>query len=411
MRRLKAKGLNRIQGRAADARPRATAKRASHRKPRPCRVSERKRFFAFDTVTGWYLSSRPYADGCDKKGEENTLSRRSGARSFLSREEAIEAILSIGCGRDFRFPFHNFVVVGEGEDEPQRDPFEMTEEPFPKSLTLKMLEGFVTTTNGWTKPRIGRINGEGALFIAKFASHTSIKHVTNECLTHRLYRYCGLSAPRSRLYEIRSRSGKLVETVLLSEYVEGKPLKDYLLGATEDELRGIGKKVLETFPLDSFVNNYDAYNNDNSLVDKDGNLWHVDNGSSLRFRATGGVMPWTKERTDPLDAMNGIYCMYNGDCRLKSPQLAKALSKMEKDEIERCWEAFGFKFRGLVKWCIPSEYRSPHLCKYAQDLDNLITKKHGRIEVPAVVESAYRGEDAEWQRPIRDEGYYDDFKW
>lgn len=403
MRRLKVKGLNRIQGRAADVRPRATAQRASHRKPRPCRVRERKRFFAFDTVTGWYLSSRPYADGWDNKGEENTLSRRSGARSFLSREEAIEAILSIDGNRDFRFPFHNFVVVGAGEEEPQRDPFEMPEEPFPKRLTLKMLEGFVTTTNGWTKPRIGRINGEGALFVAKFASHTSLKHIQNECLTHKLYRHCGLNAPRSHIYRVRFRGGK-VDHVLLSEYIEGKPLGEYLKSATKEELKHIGEEVLRSFPLDSFLNNYDAYNNDNSIVDGEGRLWHVDNGSSLRFRATGGVMPWTIAvgRTNPLDVRNGVYCMYNGDCRCKSPHLVAALSNVAKEDIEGCWGRFGFKFANLVRRFIPKGFRPPHIVQYAQELDRLIRDNGGRIEVPSIVESAYR---------VDEEGNYDESKW
>lgn len=385
------------------SRPKVEARRQSKRK----QSLPRRSFVLFDRKTGWYLSERPYADGWDC-GRENgyTLSRRDGALVFPSHEAALLAKFKV----DDQFMyggwrFHQFEIVVVGE-EPMLDREsipDLTDYGFPKEVKAYMLEGFMTTTNGWTKPKIGRLDGNGVMFVAKFASHTSLKHIQNECLTHNLYRHCGLNAPRSRIYRVRFRGGR-VDHVLLSEYIEGKPLGEYLKSATKEELKHIGEEVLKSFPLDSFLNNYDAYNNDNSIVDREGLLWHIDNGSSLRFRATGGVMPWTvtASRTNPIDDRNGVYCMYNGDCRVKSPHLEAVFSNMTKKAIEGCWGRFGFRFVNLVRRFIPKVFRPPHINKYAQELDNIIRRNGGRIEVPSIVESAYRGDD---------EGKYDDFNW
>lgn len=365
--------------------------------PKGC-LEPRMRFIVFDRSTGLYLSSRLGADGWDMKPCRFALSRRNEASLFWSKDAAESAVRSVsseyGCG------LHEWKVVGEHEECPPRT--DCSKVRFPRSLSAEDLKGFIPTRNGWTKPMVGRINGEGPLFIVKFASHTSEGHVRNEHLTHGIYRGCGLNAPRSRLYRLKSRDGG-GELVLLSEYIEGKPLCDCLLGATDDGRRMIAREILRSFPLDSFLCNYDSYNNDNALLDADGRLWHIDNGSSMRFRATGGMMPWTANRTDPSDARNGAYCLLTGDCRYKSPHLHQALDCIPKEEVEGSWGAFGMKFVAVVRKLIPAGYRSPGLYGYARRLDSAIANGEGRIPMPASRMDGMAYCECEWR--LKDDEY------
>lgn len=367
------------------------------------------RLVVVDLNTNLFLSTARLCDGYDYRPEPYTLTRLSEATLFTDYRSPKTAIGRLKnrfggprCHRWQVIPFAEAIAI-DTANQPAH--LNCLHSPFPKTITGAMLRGFITTKNGWTKPKVGQLNGKGPLYIAKFASHTSLNHILNENLTHSLYRSCGLCAPRSRVYRDILINGKR-DSVLLSEFVYGVPLRDALTKATPNRRETIAREVLKSFPLDSFLNNYDAYQNDNCLVDADGRLWHVDNGSSLKFRATGGPMPWTQNRINPSAADVGMYCIYSGACAWKSPQLGKALMDINEHRIERSWKTFPKTFSNLVRKSIPKVARPPFLMRYAEALDALIAK--GETALPKLVPSAFLNDE---HQETRYPGYYDGFQW
>lgn len=368
------------------------------------------RFVVMDGNTNLFVVTNTYCDGYDARTRPILVSRLSEATVFTNDRQP-KALLSRSKNRFGGTRCHQWEVIPYAEairrsTEAESRINNVARPNFPKTLTAAMLKGFITTRNGWTRPQMGRLNGKGPLFVAKFASHTSLGHILNENLTHALYRSCGLHAPYSRVYRnVRFGNGR-TDSVLLAQYIAGTPLRDALVGATTRFRETIVAEVLKSYPLDSFLLNYDAYANDNALIDRNGRLWHIDNGSSLNFRATGGIMPWIQNRTDPNDPHNGAFSIYNGECAWKAPYLAKALADINERRLETCWRRFGKTFEGLVARHIPKVARPPHLLSYAKALDALIAK--GSLKLHNVVPSAFLNDE----HPItRDPGYYDGFQW
>ena len=117
------------------------------------------------------------------------------------------------------------------------------------------------------------------------AKAPSPEHVRNEAAADQAYRRAGIRVPDCRIYE----EGGV--TYKLSEFIPGgKSLGDYLSSATPAQKKKALDQLAEGYPLDALFGNRDAYgtaNFDNILVDKDGNVWRIDNGSAFGFRARG----------------------------------------------------------------------------------------------------------------------------
>lgn len=117
----------------------------------------------------------------------------------------------------------------------------------------------------------------GNRFVVKAGA--SEEHVRNEQLADDLYRAMNVPVPNGRL---ATQDGKLYK---VTEFIEGRTL-DELSGA---ELEAAREKLRQHFAADVLLRNWDVIGmgGDNILVDKNGQVWRIDNGGALAFRARG----------------------------------------------------------------------------------------------------------------------------
>ena len=260
---------------------------------------------------------------------------------------------------------------------------------FPKSLTEGDLDGFRVTLNGSTEPFVGKIGH--TTFIAKRGTHTSDDHVRNEDLANRVHREQGLRAPQSRIYKVKGAKdtrtpaqkymdevngvkGPFSETVMLAEYIPNAVALD---AAWNDAKRNRDKakmdkirdEVLKAYPLESFLAGIDVFQNDNALVDDEGNVYFVDNGAAFDYRARGGRKGWFNNRTDPEDPEHGHMSLLNHPSQKLLQDILKGVT--EKDILA---STRNYDFEAIVK-SLPPEYQTPGLKQYATALNKLSGRK------------------------------------
>jgi len=147
---------------------------------------------------------------------------------------------------------------------------------FPKSLEglthVKSLGGSTGATLVQDK--------DGNKFVYKTGN--SPGHIANEFVADELYRAAGVKVPPSKLYQ---EGGK---TVKLEEYKEDLVELNSLSG---DKKKAAIAKVQENFAIDAALGNWDVVGagQDNIMVDKKGEVWRIDNGGSLAYRAQGAL--------------------------------------------------------------------------------------------------------------------------
>lgn len=179
---------------------------------------------------------------------------------------------------------------------------------FPKTLTCEILENFVTTKRGSTHPRVGEINGRK--YIAKcgcWSTYSSDEHVLNELAADKFLGKVGFNVPKSKKYRVDfgERVGKKV--VRLAEYkADTIPLAEAWENADERMREKIRGQVIASYPVQAIIAGIDTYKYDNIRVDRDGELWFVDNGASFDFRARGLKKGWFWSRTNPDDPKSGF---------------------------------------------------------------------------------------------------------
>lgn len=123
---------------------------------------------------------------------------------------------------------------------------------------------------------------DGRVFVKKFGN--SPEHVREEFAADQMYRAAGFDVPNAKLY-----TDEKGQPVKLAEFVKGETLDAFLNRATPAERDAVLAKIREGFAMDAFMGNYDVIgmSRDNILVDTKGNVWRIDNGGSLRYRAQG----------------------------------------------------------------------------------------------------------------------------
>lgn len=171
-------------------------------------------------------------------------------------------------------------------DNKLNDVFE--NDDFPKSSKeFKILN---TSVGGSTGAKMVE-DKNGKKFIMKKGA--SKGHVEEEFLTNAIYKTAGFDTPEMKIYQEGN------DTFILSEFIANTKPFDSL----------IGKDVLamdaaaEGFAMDCLMANWDAYKNDNILVDSNGIPIRVDNGGSLRYRAQGGLKTNFSSNVDELTSM------------------------------------------------------------------------------------------------------------
>lgn len=126
-------------------------------------------------------------------------------------------------------------------------------------------------------------SGDGRLFVLKRGN--SPAHLREEALADETYRAAGLRVPASKVYETANGPVKV------AEHIDGQSLREFMKSARADVQAAALKELGDGFAADALLGNWDVLgmNWDNILVDKDGHVWRIDNGGSLRFRAQGAA--------------------------------------------------------------------------------------------------------------------------
>jgi SPP1 gp7 family putative phage head morphogenesis protein len=163
-------------------------------------------------------------------------------------------------------------------------------EAFPKSIDK--LET-VRSLGGSTGATLVRDPKTGKQFVLKRGS--SAEHLREEFAADQAYQALGVSVPKAKLYETATGPAKL------AEFVEGRSLKAVLAEGGEAAAKAIAQ-LEKNFAADALLGNWDVVglDLDNVLVDKGGQVWRIDNGGSLRYRAQGALKgnAWNKYPTE-----------------------------------------------------------------------------------------------------------------
>ena len=109
----------------------------------------------------------------------------------------------------------------------------------------------------------------------------SPEHLRSEVAADQIYRALGVRAPEAKLYETKDGPIKL------ARFIEGTPLSQ-LTGRAQREAH---EALRQDFAADALLGNWDVIGDalDNILVDNRGDVWRIDNGGALKFRAQGDL--------------------------------------------------------------------------------------------------------------------------
>lgn len=156
---------------------------------------------------------------------------------------------------------------------------DVDERGFPSTRRLTELRT-VKRLGGSTGAELVEDPKSGKRFVRKRGN--SPDHLREEAISDRAYRALGLNVPDFNLYETDGGPVKL------AEFIEGKTLSE-LRGNDRAAYNRAVAEMKRGLAADALMGNWDVVGAgfDNVLVDKDGTVWRIDNGGSLRFRAQG----------------------------------------------------------------------------------------------------------------------------
>lgn len=150
-------------------------------------------------------------------------------------------------------------------------------------LPFVLFESRINTTNFKHIKHLGGSTGAdlykdiktNELWVVKHGAH--LKHVFNEYMANKIYEKWGIKVPKAFIGEIDG------EKALITQYlVNSVPL---------GEAKGISNEITRGFIFDVILANWDVvgtnYDLDNIRVTPDGQVWRVDIGGSLLYRALG----------------------------------------------------------------------------------------------------------------------------
>lgn len=213
----------------------------------------------------------------------------------------------------------------------------------------------VKTLGGSTGAELVQDKVTGDQFVLKRGN--SAEHLREEFAADAIYRAAGVNVPEARLFE----SGAPVK---LAKYIEGEQLGSYLKTAGAAGQAAALDQVKKHFVADALLGNWDVagLNLDNLLVDKEGKVWRIDNGGSLRFRAQGvrkTADQWGKVVTE-LDTLR--------DAKINA-QTARLFAGITEAEIASQVDALAAA-RGVILEAAPAELRDV----LGARLDNLVAR-------------------------------------
>lgn len=260
-------------------------------------------------------------------------------------------------------------------------------EVFPKALKAETLRGFITTDRGSTHPRIGEI--EGKKYIAKcgaWSTYSSDDHVENELKADEFLRKAGFNVSASKEYAVDfgGREGKRI--IRLSEFKDDTiPLAEAWEQADETRRAKIREQVVASYPVQAIIAGIDTYKYDNIRVDRDGNLWFVDNGASFDFRARGLKKGWFLHRNNPLDPKSGYMSLVR---HRDQGLLRRILGGVDEAKL---WEAAARCDVEKMIRCLPRDLATKELKEYMRAIariaaENLANPKPAKTELVFVLD-------------------------
>lgn len=211
----------------------------------------------------------------------------------------------------------------------------------------------ISSLGGTTGAELVEDPATGKRYVRKYGN--SAGHVETEIEVDAMYQEMGFNVPRHQRYV--DESGKPFK---LAEFVEGTPAAQYLRSASPSQRRKVEAQIQEAFALDALVGNWDVagHDFDNILVDNDGNVWRIDNGGSLQYRAQGEI----KTDRDPNDWNGWVTDLWSmreratGAARHSAP----IYQKMDWYEITEQMEAIVAKGPELLAKVDPSQRATVH---------------------------------------------------
>ena len=176
---------------------------------------------------------------------------------------------------------------------------------FPKIEDIKMVKDLGGSTGAY----LVKDSASNNLFVLKKGMHP--KQAKEEYLANKIYSILNVDVPQTELYTTSNG-----EVFILHEYISNVAVANEVL--TDDLIKQISKNYV----ADSLLANWDAYQNDNILVNlDDGKAYRIDNGGAMRYRARGGVKNSFNGSVSELQSL-----------RLNNTNLTKFI---DSDEIKR----------------------------------------------------------------------------
>lgn len=212
-------------------------------------------------------------------------------------------------------------------------------ELFPNDLSsLKV----VKQLNGSTGAQLVE-DSDGNQYVLKRGKNTNSDHVKSEYLSNQLYSIMGLRTPDYELYDDNG------EAVLLSRFIQGT----HVPNSSDFD------KMSKGFIADALLANWDVYQNDNCLIkNATGDVFRVDNGGCLKYRAQGKIKTFDGDVYDTWKSMSkynpGIFNLLSEDDQLeqindilkKKDDVVNFLKESGEDELA---DIMSLRFDGLKR--------------------------------------------------------------
>lgn len=204
-----------------------------------------------------------------------------------------------------------YLIKTQGTIAKLEDKHPTNQTALPKEANSKPLPNIGSSSTG-AKPVL--IDNE--VYIQKYGA--SKEHIINEHLANSIYDMAGVPTPQVELKT--DKDGKPYQ---LSKYIEGKQLGDL----PEQQRNAAYLKLRTHFIIDAWLGNWDVIGKggSNIIVSTSGEVYRVDNGGSISYKAMGG--------TKVLDAtVTELNTMRNSTT---NPEAFSAFAGLDEDDLIR----------------------------------------------------------------------------
>jgi hypothetical protein len=233
-------------------------------------------------------------------------------------------------------------------------------------LDLKQLEN-VRGLGGSTGAMLVKDPETGTLFVMKRGN--SAGHLLEETYADAAYKALGVNVPE---FKVIYDNGAPVK---LAKFIEGESLANLRYTDAKAYQKAI-KELRKDFAADSVLGNWDVIGAgaDNVLVTKDGKVYRIDNGGSLRYRAQGAL------KTEFGKYVDEFWTLRNAKVNSQTATVYGDLPYADIIKQSKTLE----KQRAALLDAMPAELRATMAARL--DVVKDLTKIHGTLKKDAFVE-------------------------